>query len=72
MAPTHPANPDLNRADWDKPGGALRPYIEQRVPYGRPGMPDDIAALAVSLFAMPTAFLTGETIYIDGAQALVA
>jgi NAD(P)-dependent dehydrogenase (short-subunit alcohol dehydrogenase family) len=63
---------DLNRAEWDKPGGPLRPHIEKRVPGGRPGKPDDIAALAVNLFGMSTSFLTGETIYIDGAQALVA
>ncbi len=63
---------DLNREEWDKPGGPLQPYIESRIPNGKPGTPEDIAALVVNLFAMPTTYLTGETIYIDGAQALVS
>lgn len=63
---------DLNRSDWDKEGGLLKPYIEQRVPGRLPGHPDDIATLIASLFAMARTFLTGETIYVDGGQALVA
>jgi NAD(P)-dependent dehydrogenase (short-subunit alcohol dehydrogenase family) len=63
---------DLNRADWEKEGGVLKSYIEQRTPGRKPGHPDDIATLIASLFAMGRPFLTGETIYVDGGQALVS
>ncbi len=61
---------DLNRAEWEK--GPLRTYLESRIPVRRPGQPQEIAALVAGLFAMKTPFLTGETIYCDGAQGLVA
>ncbi len=58
---------DLNR---DVMEGPLRAYLEKRIPGGRPGDADDIARLVAGLFAMDTAFLTGETIYVDGAQGI--
>jgi NAD(P)-dependent dehydrogenase (short-subunit alcohol dehydrogenase family) len=61
---------DLNREQWEQ--GPLRPYLEQRIPGRLPGQPQDVAGLVVALFMMKTPFLTGETIYIDGAQSLVA
>ncbi|MCT2401199.1 SDR family NAD(P)-dependent oxidoreductase [Novosphingobium mangrovi (ex Huang et al. 2023)] len=63
---------DLNRDDWEKPGGMLRPYLEKRIPGRKPGSPRDIAALTANLFSTSGTFLSGETIYVDGAQALVA
>jgi NAD(P)-dependent dehydrogenase (short-subunit alcohol dehydrogenase family) len=61
---------DLNRDEWEHESGALQAFIRQRVPGKLPGSPEDIATLAAALFAMGRPFLTGETIYIDGAQAL--
>jgi NAD(P)-dependent dehydrogenase (short-subunit alcohol dehydrogenase family) len=61
---------DLNREEWEHESGALQAFIKQRVPGKVPGNPQDIATLAAALFAMGRPFLTGETIYIDGAQAL--
>lgn len=58
---------DLNR---DSMEGPLRAYLEKRIPAGKPGNADDVARLVAGLFAMDTAFLTGETLYIDGGQGM--
>lgn len=50
--------------------GPLRAYLEKRIPAGTPGTADDVASLVTSLFADGGRFLTGETIYIDGAQGI--
>jgi len=50
--------------------GPLRAYLEKRIPAGHPGTADDVASLVASLFADGGRFLTGETIYIDGAQGI--
>jgi NAD(P)-dependent dehydrogenase (short-subunit alcohol dehydrogenase family) len=60
---------DLNRKEWEH--GPLRAYIERRVPGGSPGSATEVAQLVAALFSMPCSFLTGETIYVDGAQSLV-
>jgi NAD(P)-dependent dehydrogenase (short-subunit alcohol dehydrogenase family) len=61
---------DLNKKEWEE--GKLRPYLEQRIPGKKPGKASDVAALVAALYTMKLPFLTGETIYIDGAQSLVA
>jgi NAD(P)-dependent dehydrogenase (short-subunit alcohol dehydrogenase family) len=58
---------DLNR---DMMEGPLRPYLEKRIPAGAPGTADDVARLVAGLYAMDAAYLTGETLYIDGAQGV--
>jgi NAD(P)-dependent dehydrogenase (short-subunit alcohol dehydrogenase family) len=58
---------DLNR---DVMAGPLRSYLEKRIPAGVPGDADDVAKLVCGLYAMDAAFLTGETLYIDGAQGV--
>jgi NAD(P)-dependent dehydrogenase (short-subunit alcohol dehydrogenase family) len=58
---------DLNR---EAMRGALRPFLESRVPVGRAGTPEEVARLVASLFAEDIAYLTGETLYIDGAQGM--
>ena len=58
---------DLNR---DAMAGPLQSYLEKRIPRGRPGDADDVARLVAGLFAMDLNFLSGETIYIDGAQGI--
>lgn len=59
---------DLNAASMS--AGPLRAYLEKRIPAGAPGTADDVASLVASLFADGGRFLTGETIYIDGAQGI--
>lgn len=59
---------DLNREALAS--GPLRAYLEKRIPGRRPGTADDVARAVGALFAADTAFLTGETLYIDGAQGI--
>lgn len=58
---------DLNR---EAMRGALRPFLESRVPVGRAGTAEEVARLVASLLAEDIAYLTGETLYIDGAQGM--
>ena len=58
---------DLNRDVMD---GPLRPYLEKRIPAGAPGNADDVAKLVAGLYTIDVAYLTGETIYIDGAHGV--
>lgn len=48
----------------------VRAWLRKRVPVGRAGTPEEVARLVARLFADRIAFLTGETIYIDGAQGM--
>jgi len=50
--------------------GPLRAFLESRIPAGRPGKAADVAKLVASLFGDDNAFLTGETIYLDGGQGM--
>lgn len=59
---------DLNRAALQDEK-FLR-WIEGRSPAGRPGTPEEVARLVASLFSEDNAFLTGETIYLDGGQSM--
>lgn len=59
---------DLNRESMA--AGPLRAYLEKRIPGGEPGTADDVGGLVTLLFSMPGQFLSGETIYIDGAQGV--
>lgn len=47
-----------------------RSWLQRRVPAGRAGKPDEVARLIGVLFSENIAFLTGETIYIDGCQGI--
>lgn len=60
---------DLN-ADAMAAGGPLRAYLDKRIPGREPGKAADVGALVASLFTSAGAFLTGETIYIDGGQGI--
>lgn len=59
---------DLNRDFLAKP--KVQEWLKSRVPAGRPGTTAEIANFIATLFASPTGFLTGETIYIDGGQGM--
>jgi NAD(P)-dependent dehydrogenase (short-subunit alcohol dehydrogenase family) len=50
--------------------GALRAFLEARVPTGGPGGVDDVARLVAALLSEDIPFLTGETIYVDGGQGM--
>lgn len=43
-------------------------WLKRRVPVGRAGSPQEVARLVGALYTENIAFLTGETIYIDGGQ----
>jgi NAD(P)-dependent dehydrogenase (short-subunit alcohol dehydrogenase family) len=58
---------DLNRAVMS---GPLAAYLEKRIPAGKPGSAEEVGKLVAALYATPLQFLTGETIYIDGAQGI--
>jgi NAD(P)-dependent dehydrogenase (short-subunit alcohol dehydrogenase family) len=59
---------DLNRAFLANE--KVQAWLGKRVPVGRPGTTDEVAALIVSLFTTRIGFLTGETIYLDGGQGM--
>lgn len=60
---------DLNR-DAMADGSPLREYLARRIPGRRPGTAAEVARLVGQLVAEPNPFLTGETIYLDGAQGI--
>jgi NAD(P)-dependent dehydrogenase (short-subunit alcohol dehydrogenase family) len=60
---------DFAKALWDNPQ-ILERYLE-RAPLRRIGEPDDIAGMAVLLASKAGAFITGQTIVIDGGQTSV-
>lgn len=59
---------ELNAEAMNK--GALRAFLESRVPTGGPGRVEDVARLVAGLFSEDIPFLTGETIYLDGGQGM--
>ena len=60
---------DLN-SDLMAAGSPLRAYLEKRIPGREPGTAAQVAALVATLFTEAGAFLSGETIYLDGGQAI--
>jgi NAD(P)-dependent dehydrogenase (short-subunit alcohol dehydrogenase family) len=50
--------------------GPLRAFLDKRIPRGEPGTADEVARLVTALFREDLRFLSGETIYIDGAQGI--
>lgn len=60
---------DLN-GDAMAEGSPLRAYLDKRIPGKAPGQAADVAAVVASLFTPAGAFLSGETIYVDGAQGI--
>ena len=50
--------------------GPLRAFLASRIPGKRPGTAAEVARLVASLFGEDNAFLTGETIYLDGGQGM--
>lgn len=48
----------------------IQAWLKRRVPVGRAGSAQEVARLVGALYAENIAFLTGETIYIDGGQGV--
>jgi len=59
---------DLNRDAMTH--GPLADYLKKRIPSGSTGTAADVAGLVAAIFSEDIKFLTGETIYIDGAQGI--
>jgi len=49
---------------------SFRKYLARRIPGGSIGAPEDVGDLVGAMFANDIRFLTGETIYVDGAQSI--
>ena len=45
-------------------------YIAKTVPVGRPGTPEEVAALVRALFDAEIPYLTGSTVYVDGGHGI--
>ncbi len=60
---------DLNRDAIQT--GPLAAYLAKRIPGGKPGQAEDVGNLVTSLFVLDSPFMTGETIYIDGAHGML-
>ena len=59
---------DLNRdamTSWP-----IADYLSKRIPSGITGKTTDVAKLVGALFSEDMPFLSGETIYVDGAQGI--
>lgn len=48
----------------------VRAWMASRIPVGQPGKAEDVARLVAAILEERIGFLTGETIYIDGAQGM--
>jgi NAD(P)-dependent dehydrogenase (short-subunit alcohol dehydrogenase family) len=59
---------DLNREFLQRDG--VREYLNQRIPVGRPGTPEEVARLVAALLAEDIPSLTGATITLDGGQSI--
>jgi 3-oxoacyl-[acyl-carrier protein] reductase len=55
----------------DKLNDKQREAILGRVPAGRLGTPDDIAAATVYLASDEAAYVTGQTLHINGGMAMI-
>ena len=55
----------------DKLNDKQREAILARVPAGRLGTPDDIAAAVVYLASDEAAYVTGQTLHVNGGMAMI-
>lgn len=55
---------EMSKPDWEKPGAKEKlPWL---VPVGRLGQPRDVAAAVAFLASDDAAFITGQSLYVDG------
>lgn len=65
--------PGYIQTDFNKEAlaqGPLRVFLERRIPGKVPGTTEDVARLVTGLFTIDSPYFTGETIYLDGGQAI--
>jgi glucose 1-dehydrogenase len=58
----------INRSAWDTP--AAKAKLLQLIPYGRVGLPEDIAKAAVWLASDESDYVHGTTLFVDGGMTL--
>jgi glucose 1-dehydrogenase len=58
----------INKSAWDTPEAEQK--LLTLIPYGRVGVPDDIAAAAVWLCSDASDYVTGTTLFVDGGMTL--
>jgi len=58
----------INRTAWDTE--AAREALLRLIPYGRIGVPDDIARAAVWLVSDDSDYVHGHTLFVDGGMTL--
>lgn len=49
---------------------SVQKWLSKRVPMGRAGKADEVARFVASLFSEDIAYLTGETVYLDGGHGM--
>ena len=59
---------DINREAWETPEAEAK--LLKLIPYGRVGVPDDIARVAVWLASDASDYITGTTLFVDGGMTL--
>jgi len=59
---------DINKQVWSDPQQASE--LEKLIPYGRIGLPEDIARVATWLASDDADYITGTTIFVDGGMTL--
>ncbi|MDA1308068.1 MAG: SDR family NAD(P)-dependent oxidoreductase, partial [Proteobacteria bacterium] len=65
--------PGFTLTDLNKPhmeSERFRDFITKAIPIGRPGEPEEVARFVAALIGEDIPFATGETYYLDGAQAI--
>jgi NAD(P)-dependent dehydrogenase (short-subunit alcohol dehydrogenase family) len=55
---------DLTRKLWSDPG--MQAWNAENAPLGRLGQPADMVGTAIFLASPASAFMTGQTLYVDG------
>lgn len=55
---------DISGTGWDK--DETRQYIEEEIPMGRLGTPEEVASLALFLCSSSSSYINGATITVDG------
>lgn len=58
----------INRAWTDDP--AKRAEVERHIPMGRAGTPEEMAGIACFLASSEAAYITGQTLFVDGGLTL--
>lgn len=59
---------EINRDAWSRPEAEAR--LLTLIPYGRVGMPEDVAKAAVWLSSDESDYMTGATLFVDGGMSL--